>query len=216
MYDLVIFDCDGVLVDSELISNRNLAAYLSELGMPHTTEQSLERYAGRSMSSVIKLIEDTCGPLPDDFAPEIRRRNAHSSEHELRAIDGIADVLSSMSEAKCVASSGHSDRIRHSLSLTALSSFFGENVFSAIQVKNGKPAPDLFLYAAQQMGATAKKAVVIEDSIPGVQAGVAAGMDVIGFIGASHIMEGHEEELSAAGARFIFDDMRALPGILNG
>jgi HAD superfamily hydrolase (TIGR01509 family) len=213
--DLVIFDCDGVLVDSELLSNRNLAQYLSELGMPHTIDESLARYTGLSMTSVKKAIEDTWGSLPSGFEEEYRARNRVSFEQDLEHISGVLEALEMIQVAKCVASSGQLARVRHSLELTGLLDHFGDAVFSANQVSCGKPAPDLFLYAAEQMDISAHSTLVIEDSQAGVQAGIAAGMTVVGFTGGSHIQPGHDTTLRDLGAHHILEHMTGLPDILT-
>ncbi len=213
--DLVIFDCDGVLVDSEIIHNRNMAGYLTELGMPHTADDCLTQYAGRSMASVISLIENNWGPLPDTFATELRRRNFETSKTQLRAIDGVASVLETIPFNRCVASSGHPTRIRQSLEITDLLESFEPHIFSAVEVKNGKPAPDLFLHAAERMDASPERTVVIEDSIFGVQGAVAADMAVFGFTGGSHVTAAQGEKLRAEGAACIFDAMADLPNLLQ-
>ncbi|NQV44820.1 MAG: HAD family hydrolase [Rhodospirillales bacterium] len=214
-FELIIFDCDGVLVDSEVITKRNMAVYLTELGIPHTLEECLIRYVGLSMSSFISAIEQEWGILPKGFATELRRRNTESSETDLQAIAGIAAILETLNYKKCVASSGHPVRIRQSLSITELLDYFEPHVFSATQVENGKPAPDLFLFAANQMNATPDRCLVIEDSVAGVRAGVAAGMTVVGFTGGGHILPGHGKRLRDLGAHHIIDDMRDLPTLLN-
>jgi HAD superfamily hydrolase (TIGR01509 family) len=185
-YDLVIFDNDGVLVDSEPISNRHLAAYLTELGHPTSYEESIRDYMGSAMHRVHELIQERTGRrLPDDFDEVFHARVFAAFERELAPVDGTFDVLEKLvaeGVPYCVASSGSHERIRVGHRTTGLDRWFGEGlVFSAQDVGRGKPAPDLFLYAAERMGVAPERCAVVEDSPLGVRAGLAAGMDVYGF-----------------------------------
>ncbi|POX39376.1 HAD family phosphatase [Streptomyces sp. Ru72] len=185
-YDLVIFDNDGVLVDSEPISNRLLAAYLTELGHPTTYEDSIRDYMGSAMHRIHDLVLERTGKrLPDDFDDVFHARVFAAFERELKPVVGIENVLEKLTADGvpfCVASSGSHDRIRVGHRTTGLDRWFDDGrVFSSQDVGRGKPAPDLFLYAAEQMGAAPQGCVVVEDSPLGVQAAVAAGMDVYGF-----------------------------------
>ncbi|MEU6799873.1 HAD family hydrolase [Streptomyces neyagawaensis] len=185
-YDLVIFDNDGVLVDSEPISNRHLAAYLTELGHPTSYEESIRDYMGSAMHRVHELIQERTGRrLPGDFDEVFHARVFAAFERELAPVDGIFDVLEKLVAEEvpyCVASSGSHERIRVGHRTTGLDRWFGEGlVFSAQDVGRGKPAPDLFLYAAARMGVAPERCAVVEDSPLGVRAGLAAGMDVFGF-----------------------------------
>lgn len=185
-YDLVIFDNDGVLVDSEPISNRVLAAYLTELGHPTTYEESIRDYMGSAMHRIHELILERTGRrLPADFDDVFHTRVFAAFERELKPVAGVADVLERLSAdgvPYCVASSGSHERIRVGHRTTGLDRWFeDERIFSSQDVGKGKPAPDLFLYAAERMGVAPERCVVVEDSPLGVQAAVAAGMDVYGF-----------------------------------
>ncbi|MCF1600504.1 HAD family hydrolase [Streptomyces muensis] len=185
-YDLVIFDNDGVLVDSEPISNRLLAAYLTELGHPTSYEDSIRDYMGSAMHRVHELVLERTGRrLPEDFDDVFHARVFAAFERELKAVVGVVDVLERLAGDRvpyCVASSGSHERIRVGHRTTGLERFFDEGrVFSSQDVGRGKPAPDLFLYAAERMGVVPERCVVVEDSPLGVQAAVAAGMDVYGF-----------------------------------
>jgi HAD superfamily hydrolase (TIGR01509 family) len=215
---LLIFDCDGVLIDSEVIACRAEAAYLAELGIAVSAEELLERYLGISMAVMLADLESrldrSLPPLPEDFADTLRRRVATAFETELRPMPGIEAALVSLPARRCVASSSSPERLRHSLGLTGLLAHFDPHIFSATQVARGKPAPDLFLFAAARMDATPETCVVIEDSEPGVQAAVAAGMRVIGFTGGSHCRPSHAERLRAAGALVVCDAMAALSAFL--
>ncbi|MFI8206191.1 HAD family hydrolase [Streptomyces sp. NPDC085937] len=187
-YDLVIFDNDGVLVDSEPLSNRHLAAYLTELGHPTTYEDSIRDYMGSAMHRVHDLIEERTGQrLPADFDDVFHARVFAAFERELKPVPGVADVLGKLTAdgvPYCVASSGSHERIRVGHRAAGLDGFFDDGrIFSSQDVGRGKPAPDLFLYAASRMGTPPERCVVVEDSPLGVQAAVAAGMDVYGFTG---------------------------------
>ncbi|MPY55495.1 HAD family hydrolase [Streptomyces acidicola] len=212
-YDLVIFDNDGVLVDSEPISNRLLAAYLTELGHPTSYEESIRDYMGSAMHRVHELVLERTGePLPGDFDDVFHRRVFAAFERELEPVDGVVAVLEKLVADRvpyCVASSGSHERIRVGHRKTGLDRWFGDGlVFSAQDVGRGKPAPDLFLYAAERMGAAPDRCAVVEDSPLGVLAAQAAGMDVYGFTGMTPA-----ERLP--GARGYFSDMGELVGLLS-
>ncbi|MGW5096544.1 HAD family hydrolase [Streptomyces nodosus] len=185
-YDLVIFDNDGVLVDSEPLSNRLLAAYLTELGHPTSYEDSIRDYMGSAMHRVHDLVLERTGErLPADFDDVFHTRVFAAFERELKPVTGVVDVLAALSADDvpfCVASSGSHERIRVGHRTTGLDQWFDdERIFSSQDVGRGKPAPDLFLYAAERMGVAPDRCLVIEDSPLGVQAAVAAGMEVYGF-----------------------------------
>ncbi|MCL6736441.1 HAD family hydrolase [Streptomyces neyagawaensis] len=212
-YDLVIFDNDGVLVDSEPISNRHLAAYLTELGHPTSYEESIRDYMGSAMHRVHELIQERTGRrLPDDFDEVFHARVFAAFERELAPVDGVFDVLEKLvaeGVPYCVASSGSHERIRVGHRTTGLDRWFGEGlVFSAQDVGRGKPAPDLFLYAAERMGVAPERCAVVEDSPLGVRAGLAAGMDVYGFTAMTPA-----EKLT--GVRGHFSDMAELLLLLS-
>ncbi|MER6633751.1 HAD family hydrolase [Streptomyces sp. NPDC000987] len=211
-YDLVIFDNDGVLVDSEPISNRLLAAHLTELGHPTSYEESIRDYMGSAMHRIHDLVLERTGQrLPDDFDDVFHARVFAAFERELTPVAGVADVLERLSADGvpfCVASSGSHERIRVGHRTTGLDRWFEEGrIFSSQDVGRGKPAPDLFLYAAERMGAAPERCVVVEDSPLGVRAAVAAGMDVLGFTAMTPA-----EKLVGAGK--LFSDMRELPDLL--
>ena len=213
---LVIFDCDGVLIDSEAIACRADSACLVELGIALAADEILDRYLGISAAAMCADIEQRLGrALPADFAETLRLRVAAAFETGLAPMPGVAAVLSAIPYRRCVASSSAPERLRHSLSLTGLLHWFEPHVFSATQVARGKPAPDLFRFAATAMQVAPKACVVIEDSVPGVQAAVAAGMRAIGFTGGGHCRPGHAERLRAAGAAAIAGEMDRLPGLLS-
>lgn len=214
--DLIIFDCDGVLVDSEVISCRAHADVLTRHGYPITPEQVLERFLGRSTKQANLEIETELGrALPEAYHDDLQDELFRAFEADLEAIRGIHDVLDVVTQLVCVASSGSHPRMRVSLGSTGLYERLAPNIFSSSQVKNGKPAPDLFLFAAGQMRAAPERCLLIEDSVPGVTGAHAAGMTVLGFHGGSHCPPGHAERLRAAGAGVTFDDMRRLPELIR-
>jgi HAD superfamily hydrolase (TIGR01509 family) len=180
--ELVIFDCDGVLVDSEPLANEVLALLLTEAGLTTTTEEAMANYVGLSMPSVVALAEQRHGgPMPADLIERYHEGVFEAFDRELEAVEGIAEVLDELPWPTCVASSGDHERMRRSLGRTGLYDRFAGRIFSASEVPRGKPHPDLFLHAARRMGATPRGCVVVEDSPFGVQAAVAAGMVVVGY-----------------------------------
>jgi HAD superfamily hydrolase (TIGR01509 family) len=217
MADLVIFDCDGVLVDSELLSARIEIAELARVGIELSLEDCLERFVGISSTSMYRMIEtEAARPLPDGFAERVHARTLELFARELRPIEGIAEALDALDGPRCVASSSAPERIRRSLAVTGLIGRLEPHVFSATMVASGKPAPDLFLLASTRMGVPPESCVVVEDSIAGVRAGKAAGMTVLGFTGGGHCRPGHDRRLREAGADQVLDDMRALPELVRG
>jgi HAD superfamily hydrolase (TIGR01509 family) len=211
-YGLVIFDNDGVLVDSEPISNRLLAAYLTELGHPTSYEDSIRDYMGSAMHRIHDLIQERTGRrLPEDFDDVFHGRVFAAFERELEPVAGAVDVLEKLAAdgvPYCVASSGSHERIRVGHRTTGLDRWFEDSrIFSSQDVGRGKPAPDLFLYAAGRMGVAPERCVVVEDSPLGVQAAVAAGMDVYGFTAMTPAAK-------LAQANRLFSDMGELVDLL--
>ena len=214
--DLVIFDCDGVLVDSEVISCRAHAQTLTRHGYSITEDEVLHRFLGVSDREARLMIERETGhPLPDDFEAEVKEATLKCYAGDLKAIAGVGAAIAAIHVPKCVASSGTPEKIRHGLECAGLYEQLSPHIFSATMVKRGKPAPDLFLYAASQMRAAPGRCLVIEDSVPGVTGAVAAGMIALGFNGGSHCQAGHADRLRAAGAALVFDDMRQLPELVR-
>ncbi|MEU9283878.1 HAD family hydrolase [Streptomyces sp. NPDC048275] len=211
-YDLVIFDNDGVLVDSEPISNTILAAYLTELGHPTSYEESIRDYMGSAMHRIHDLVHERTGRrLPDGFDEVFHGRVFAAFERELEPVPGAVQVLEKLAAdgvPYCVASSGSHERIRVGHRKTGLDRWFDEGrVFSSQDVGRGKPAPDLFLYAAERMGVPPEKCVVVEDSPLGVRAANAAGMDVYGFTAMTPAAR-------LVGATQLFADMGELADLL--
>jgi HAD superfamily hydrolase (TIGR01509 family) len=213
--ELLIFDCDGVLVVSEPVASRIFSEYLHSLDIHLTPEYVTQRCVGRSLSSCKALLQADGLTLPDTFTDDVRERTLAALSHDLDPISGIHTVLDGISLPVCVASSGRPVKIIQSLGLTNLSQYFGDNIFSADQVENPKPAPDLFLHAAKTMGASPGNTMVIEDSHVGVQAGLAAGMRVVGFTGGGHTGREHGAQVSELGAHHVLDDMHDLPRLIK-
>lgn len=214
-WDLVIFDCDGVLIDSELLTVDVEVALLAELGIAITADEILDRYVGLSMKSMLADLEDRFGcPLGDDFASRHAFRVNEVFDRDLRAMPGVIDLLDRLPDKICVASSSSPERLRHTLGIAGLYDRFHPHIFGATMVERGKPAPDLFLHAAQQMSAEPSRCVVIEDSIPGIEAAIAAGMTAIGFTGGSHCRGGHAARLSAGGAAVVVGSMAEMPSAI--
>jgi HAD superfamily hydrolase (TIGR01509 family) len=208
----LIFDCDGVLVDSEVITNRVFVGMLNELGLRLSLDDMFERFVGRSMPQCLTLIAQLLGrEVPEEFLPEFQIRIAAALESELKAVDGIESVLESIKLPYCVASSGTHAKMRLTLGLTGLLTKFQGRMFSVTEVAQPKPFPDVFLHAAKQLNAASSACVVIEDTPTGVRAGVAAGMTVFGFC--AHTPK---HRLLEAGAHHTFDNMFDLPRLLNG
>jgi HAD superfamily hydrolase (TIGR01509 family) len=208
-FDLVIFDCDGVLVDSEPLSNRILAERLSAIGLPTTTEESIRDYMGRSWKTDQEIIEGRLGrPLPPGWVDAYHAEVLEAFERELRPIPGVVAALDAIEVPSCVASSSAHPRIRAALRATGLLARFEGRIFSATDVDHGKPAPDLFLLAAATLGCEPSRCIVVEDAPTGVQAAHAAGMAVLGYAGMTR-----PELLD--GAR-VFTSMAELPALLSG
>ena len=204
--DLIIFDCDGVLVDSEIVSFEAEAEVFAEIGITLTAHDLLGRFLGMSSASMFAVIEREHGiKLPPDFAERAARRTLEAFDKRLKPISGIAELLADLPDPKCVASSSEPQRIRHSLTLAGILHHFEPHIFSATQVKHGKPAPDLFLFAAERMGVAPARCLAIEDSVAGVTAARAAGMTVLGFTGGSHCLDGHAQKLRHVGAGEVFN-----------
>lgn len=210
-FDLVIFDCDGVLVDSERITNQVLCTMLHELGLALTLDVMFERFVGHSMQQCIELITEMRGaPPPESFVPEFRLRAMQALKEQIKPVPGVAEMLKSLPIPCCVASSGEHEKIRFTLGATGLLKHFDRAIFSVTDVGKPKPAPDLFLFAARSFGANPSRCAVVEDTPTGVRAAVAAGMHVFGF--AAHTPE---HSLRKAGAHEVFWDMSSFPRRLN-
>jgi HAD superfamily hydrolase (TIGR01509 family) len=209
--ELVIFDCDGVLVDSEPLAIRVDVRVLAELGWVMSEAEVIERFVGRSHEFMVAEIEAHLGHhLADDWEDEFRHLYRDAFAAELAPVDGVVEALDQITTRTCVASSGSQEKMRYTLGLTGLYNRFAGRIFSANEVANGKPAPDLFLHAARKMGVDPAAAAVVEDSRYGVEAARAAGMLVFGYAGgltAAERLEGPDT--------VVFQDMRELPRLLS-
>jgi HAD superfamily hydrolase (TIGR01509 family) len=209
---LLIFDCDGVLVDSEQLANATLAEMMTSLGYPMSTEQAIRTFTGRSLADVVALAESLLGsPIPTAIGEQYGERLLARFRSELAPVAGVRAAIAALPYRKCVASSSTRARLALSLELTGLAPLFGQDVYSATQVARSKPAPDLFLLAARSTGETPSACIVIEDSVLGIQAALAAGMGAIGFAGASHATDDLAQSLAAAGASIVISSMAELP-----
>jgi HAD superfamily hydrolase (TIGR01509 family) len=212
---LVIFDCDGVLVDSEPLSNTVFARALQREGLDWSVEETMRRLMGRSMKACIEIIEGLLArQLPENFVHKLQAETLQAfRDAPLQPVPGINEVIDTLEAAgvnTCIASSGGFDKMNVSLGVTGLLARFEGRIFSVTQVARPKPYPDLFLHAAIAMNEQPFDCVVVEDSVPGVQAAKSAGMRVLGYAGAPHT---DRDAMAAAGA-FLFDDMTKLPGLV--
>ncbi|MFD4908357.1 HAD family hydrolase [Kitasatospora purpeofusca] len=207
---LVIFDCDGVLVDSERIAARVQIGLGAELGWPLTEEEVVERFIGRSMASIDEQVAERLGrETADRWWAEFVRRHAEQVDAGLEPVDGLPEALDAITLPTCVASSGSHEKMAHTLGRTGLHHRFTGRIFSATEVARGKPAPDLFLHAARRMGVPPSACAVVEDSAPGVLAARAAGMRAFGYAG------GLTPAARLTGPdTVVFEDMRELPALL--
>ena len=209
---LLIFDCDGVLVDSEYLFARVARDCLDEIGIAMTPEDAARRFAGVSIKDMLAELERERGTaLPEGFHAHLVAREDEAYSTLLEPLPGVRDAILSLELPRCVASSSVPERISASLAVTKLDDLFAETArFSSVLVKRGKPAPDIFAYAANAMGETPRGCIVVEDSVPGVTGAAAAGMRVIGFTGGRHCQEGHGARLAAAGAETVIAEMAEL------
>jgi HAD superfamily hydrolase (TIGR01509 family) len=207
-FDLVIFDCDGVLIDSERLAIRTESQILTELGWPLTEDEVVELFVGRSSVYMQSVIEEKLG-RPVDWKVQFERRVQEVCERELLPVEGVIAVLDELTVPSCVASSSSHRMLDFKLGLTGLAERFAGRVFSADDVAHGKPDPAVFLFAATSMGASPTRCAVIEDSVSGVEAGLAAGMSVFAFSGSVT----SAEQLARDGVT-LFDSMQLLPQLL--
>lgn len=215
-FNLIIFDCDGVLIDSESISCGIQAEELSRLGYKTSTNDIMRRFTGVTTKEMYKIIEEEWGQtIPETFENQVSLRTEEAYRDELRIVPGVREVLDSIDVPMCVASSSAPHKLRLGLEIVGLYERFAPSIFSASQVARGKPAPDLFLFAAERLGVAPSECLVIEDSVAGVKAARSAGMTVFGFSGGSHCGTGHDTALLDAGANLTFSNMATLPELLR-
>ena len=212
---LIIFDCDGVLVDSEVIANRLLAEHLTKYRFPITPEDCRKRFIGYSIENIIAEVRSEGVDLPYDFEQFLKQSDQAAFTAELKAISGVKNTLSKLKLNKCVASSGALKKIQTNLTLTGLIDFFEPgHLFSTQMVEKPKPSPDVFVHAAKHFDASPKNCLVIEDTTLGIQAGLAAGMSVFGFTGGSHCDDSYVERLKKTGIKTVFNQMNKLPTLI--
>jgi HAD superfamily hydrolase (TIGR01509 family) len=206
--DLIIFDCDGVLVDSEVLSCRCLSDVLAGYGVSLGVDEALDLFLGRSVTAVREHYQALGRLLPDQFPAELKAGVRTAFLSGLCPIEGVKRVVEDLQIPHCVASSSDLDRVSFSLALTGLAPHFDGRLYTSQMVERGKPAPDLFLHAAESMRADPRRTLVIEDSVSGVTAGKAAGMTVWGFVGGSHYQSRDGKAiLASAGADRVFARM---------
>ncbi len=209
-FDLVIFDCDGVVVDSERVVHEVFGNFIRSLGANVDAARMNELFLGRRLADCVEIVERITGrTVPHDALDRYRVERDRVLRERVRPIAGVREVLEALTVPYCIASSGDHAKMRTTLGATGLLPLFDGRLFSGTEVARGKPAPDVFLLAAQRMGAAPSRTAVIEDSVNGVLAGCAAGMTVLGFAGLVP-----PEHLAAAGAYVTFTQMPELPALL--
>jgi HAD superfamily hydrolase (TIGR01509 family) len=213
---LLIFDCDGVLVDSEVLAHDTLREMMASLGRPMTMDEAVREFAGGSLADTVATVGRLLGrPLPADVGDKFGQLLLERFRHELKPMPGVRDAILALPYRRCVASSSTPERLRLSLEVTGLAPLFGEHVFSAVQVARGKPAPDLYLLAASTLGEPPGRCIVIEDTVRGVAAGRAAGARVVGFAGGGHATPALADDLRLAGAEVVITAMGELPAVVR-
>ena len=209
-FDLVIFDCEGVVVDSERIVFDVFGSFIRSLGVHLSDAETREQFLGRTLTECMRIVERLRGaPAPPGALERYTADRDRVLREHVQPVKGIREVLETLAIPFCIASSGGYDKMRITLGATQLMPFFEGRLFSATEVAHGKPAPDIFLFAAERMGASPARTAVVEDTVNGVLAGGAAGMTVFGFVDLTP-----RERLIEAGASRTFDDMRELPALL--
>jgi len=207
----LIFDCDGVLIDSEILASRIILSELKAYDFSMDEMAYSARFSGFLTKDIIKMLKTEFGlPLPDDFQQILHGRMDEAFETILEPVAGMPELIASLPLPKNVVSNGRGEHVKRALALTGLTSYFGKEIFSVDRVENPKPHPDLYLLALKTIGREAEDAIVVEDSSAGVQAAKAAGLTVIGFAGASHVGAEHGDKLTALGADYIANDALAL------
>lgn len=215
-YKAILWDCDGVLIDSEVLACSVAADYLRELGYPITTEQFIERFMGNSRK---QILADILAETGNDYTAAFEKGGTVQSKREvfqaqLKATSGIVEVLQAIGLPMAVASGSDPDRLQFTLGLTSLLDYFNGHIYSAEGVAKGKPAPDIFLHAAEKLGVAPEDCLVVEDGIHGIHAAKAAGMDVIAYIGGSHMTGGLREKIKELNPMHVIEDIRDLVSFL--
>lgn len=216
-FEYLFSDCDGVIIDSEIIAARVMVKFITSFGVPITLDEYLTNYAGQTFSGIMtKLAEEYKFDLPDNYVTHITNQYKEAAKKEEKAIVGTKEAYEAISLPKAIISNSFKEQINHAVDFTGLRGEFGDRVYSGVEsVDNPKPAPDVYLLAAEELGVAPSKVIVIEDSVSGVKAGLAAGMYVIGFTGASHLKEDHKHTLKALGVKEVIQDMSDLPALVS-
>lgn len=215
--DLIIFDFDGVLVDSETMGCQIWSDVFARHGMNVPAKDVMEKYTGKTGTLICSLVEQEYGyHIPEGFLDEVNETTEEIMSRELKTVDGVLETMPRLPIPVCIASGSRPKRLNMCLDVTGLRRWFpAETVFSSHFVKNGKPAPDLFFFAAEKMKVSPEKCLVIEDSTSGIIGAKAAGMRSFGFVGASHCTPERGRSLLESGAALLFDDFTKLPELLN-
>ncbi|EIM75660.1 hypothetical protein A33O_07540 [Nitratireductor aquibiodomus RA22] len=216
--ELVIFDCDGVLVDSEIIASRVEARVLTQAGFEITPEELASRYAGLTFKDILLSIEENAdAPLQATLIDQAESEVDKKVRKEVKPLEGVHEAVAAVTMPKCVCSNSSYERVEAMLSRTRLLPFFKDHIYSSLETpsRQPKPAPDVFLYAAEKMGAAPGRCFVIEDSVHGIAGARAAGMRVIGFTGGAHIQPGHADLLMEAGAETVIHRFQDLAGVIE-
>ncbi len=215
-FQAIIFDCDGVLIDSEIVVCRIAAEELTKLGYKISTEQVIDRFAGRPDHEMRADIEQDWGrPVPETYRDSVNSRTVQAYRTDLKIVPGVNDALDRIKLPIAVASSSFPEKLRLGLETVGLYERLMPNVISGTLVAQGKPEPDIFIFAAGWLKTSPKRCVVIEDSVPGTRSAKRAGMHVFGFTGGAHCTPDHAARLREAGAELTFADMKALPALLD-
>ncbi|MGD9638806.1 MAG: HAD family hydrolase [Alphaproteobacteria bacterium] len=215
MIELIIFDCDGVLIDSEVGGCQTEAKMLSSLGFKITYQDIVKRFTGMKTEEMYRILqEEQSITIPDNFEDDVMQETLNVFAKTLKPIKGIKQFLKKNTLPVCIASGSKPERLESTLKITKLYDFFAPHIFSTNLVRNGKPAPDIFYYCAEKMLIAPVKCLVVEDSPSGIKGAKKAGMNVIGFTGGSHCQTGHNDVLKDAGARCVFSDMKDLAQII--
>lgn len=215
-YDLIIFDYDGVVADSEVLNSTVMAEQLTAIGLPTTLDEVLAAYTGKRWRDNRPVVEAVLGrPCPDDFHTTWFSTCRTRAPTHLKPVPGLIDFVAERTEARCIASSSGPDWIGVGLELFGLTAHFDGAVFTGLNVERGKPHPDIFLHAARNMDVDPARVLVIEDSEAGVTAGVAAGMTVVGLTAGGHVRDGHAERLRGRGAHYLADSYAAVAAFMD-
>ncbi|MBD0404711.1 HAD family phosphatase [Flammeovirga sp. EKP202] len=216
-FEYLFSDCDGVIIDSEIVAARVMVKYINSFGVPMTVDEYLSNFAGQTFSGIMtKLSKEHGFTLPEDFITQITDQYKEAAKTEDKPIKGTKAAYEAIDLPKAIISNSYKEQINHAVDFTGLRNEFGNRVYSGVEsVDNPKPAPDVYLFAAKDLGVDPSKVVVIEDSTSGAKAGLAAGMYVIGFIGASHLKSDHEHTLKTLGVKNVIQDMSDLPALIE-